>query len=109
MALEFFVKNMEWNERSREYETELVLPDSDTVYKYGMTVNGSNVRFNEWMSPENRLSILDMNDCPFNGEKPKITLCPYDQKSQERIKEVYEAFYYFIKTKCSEETKSAKK
>jgi len=103
MALELDVKSMEWNEHTREYETEVVLPDSDTVYKYGITVNGSNVRFNKWMSPEYRLSILDMNDCPFNGEKPTICLCPYNERSKERMKEVYEAFYYFIRTKCSEE------
>ncbi|GEM_PF-4289880 len=103
MALEFVVKSMEWNEHTREYETEVVLPDSDTVYKYGVTVNGSNVHFNKWMSPENQLSILDMNDCPFNGELPKICLCPYNQRSKERMKEAYEAFYHFIRTKCSEE------
>jgi hypothetical protein len=104
MALELDVKSMNWNEHSREYETEVMLGDSDTVYRYGITFNGSNVHFNSWLSPKNRLSILDLNDCPFNGEKPSIRLCPYNERSEERIKEAYKALHHFIKTKCSEET-----
>ncbi len=102
MALEFHVISMRKDSHSREYTTKIKLGDSDKFYSYGICFNGSNVYFNPWLSGEYQLSILDMNDCPFNSHIPDVRVSSLDHESAERQEEFRGSLVHFLRTKCSE-------
>jgi len=97
MALDFQFLNLQKDSNNRHYNAKIYFQGREGKYEI---YTNAKFYFYDWL--DNSLSILDGNDCAFNGELPYLCIKALDVKDRENESKLRKIILEFIEKECSE-------